>query len=65
MPKVIRLSESLVMQAREVGEITGRSSSQQIEHWVRLGKFAEDHSDLTGQMLQDILNAQSPKTNSH
>jgi hypothetical protein len=53
------------MQAREVGEVTGRSPSQQIEHWVRLGKFAEDHSDLTGQMLLDILNAQSPQTNSH
>ena len=53
------------MQAGEVSELTGRSSSQQIEDWVRLGKFAEDHSDLTGQMLQDILNAQSPQTNSH
>ncbi len=65
MPKVIRLSQNLVMQAREVGGVEGRSPSQQIEYWVRLGKFAEGHSDLTGQMLLDILNARSPQTISH
>ncbi|WP_397392691.1 hypothetical protein [Polynucleobacter sp.] len=57
MSKVIRLSESLAMQAREVGEVSGRSSSQQIEYWVRLGKFAEDHSDLTGQMCSIPLDS--------
>ncbi|WP_255537681.1 ParD-like family protein [Polynucleobacter sp. AM-25C3] len=65
MPKVIRLSQSLVMQAREVGKVAGRSPSQQIEYWVSLGKSAEDHSELTGQMLLDILNTQSPQSNRH
>ena len=37
------------------------SPSQQISHWVRLGKFAENNSELTGQMLLDILNTQSPE----
>lgn len=65
MFKVIRLSEGLVMQAREVGRASGRSPSQQIEHWVRLGKSAADHPKLTGQMLLDILNTQSSKFNGH
>lgn len=47
------------MAAREVGKKTGRSPSEQIEHWVCLGKLAEDNPDLTGQMLLDILNAKS------
>ena len=65
MFKVIRLSQDLVMQAREVGQAAGRSPTQQIEHWVRLGKSADDHSEFTGQMLFDILNAQSSKLNGH
>jgi hypothetical protein len=65
MPKVIWLSKGLVLQAREVGRATGRSPSQQIEHWVRLGKSADDYSEFTGQMLLDILNAQSSKLNGH
>lgn len=65
MPKVIRLSQSLVVHAREQAKLKRRSPSQQIEYWVRLGKFAENNSELTGQMLIDILNAQSSKLNSH
>jgi DNA polymerase III psi subunit len=65
MPKVIRLSRNLVMQAREVGRLAGRSPSQQIEYWVRLGKIAEDHSELSVPKLLDILNAQSLEPNRH
>lgn len=65
MPKVIRLSQGLVMQARDAGKVAGRSPSQQIEYWVRLGKSAEDHSELTGQMLLDIVNAQAQQPNRH
>ena len=61
MSKVIRLSQSLVEQAREQAELKRRSPSQQIAHWVRLGKFAENNSELTGKRLLDILNAQSPR----
>jgi len=65
MPKVIRLSQNLVIQAREVGKVTERSPSQQITHWVCLGKFAENNSELTGQMLLDILNIPSQKSHGH
>lgn len=48
------------MAARDAGKKTGRSPSEQIESWVCLGKLAEDNSELTGQVLLDILNAKSP-----
>jgi hypothetical protein len=60
MPKVIGLSQNLVMHARRVGRLEGRLPFQQIEHWTRLGKLAENNSQLTGKRLLDILNAQSP-----
>ncbi|MBU3561632.1 TA system antitoxin ParD family protein [Polynucleobacter hallstattensis] len=61
MSKVIRLSQNLVMHARRVGRLEGRLPFQQIEHWTRLGKLAENNLELTGQMLLDILNTQSPE----
>ncbi|WP_255533448.1 ParD-like family protein [Polynucleobacter sp. UK-Mo-2m-Kol15] len=65
MPKVIRLSQNLVMQAWEVGRLAGSFPSQQIEYWVHLGKIAEDHSELSVPKLFDILNAQSLEPNRH
>ena len=53
------------MQAREVGRLTGRSPSQQIVYWVRLGKIAEDHSELSVPKLLDILNAEPLEPNRH
>jgi hypothetical protein len=53
------------MQAREVCQATVRTPSQQIEHWARLGKSADDHSEFTGQMLLDILSDQASKLNGH
>jgi hypothetical protein len=61
MSKVIRLPQNLVMHARRVGRLEGRLPFQQIEHWTRLGKLAENNLELTGQMLLDILNTQSPE----
>jgi hypothetical protein len=65
MPEVIRLSSGLVMQAREAGKASGRSPSQQIEHWVRLGKIAEDFPELTALNLLNILNPNALKPNGH
>jgi len=65
MPKVIRLSRDLVMQAKVAGDTSGRSPSQQIQYWVRLGKLAEDSPELMPKMLLDILNSKSLKSNNH
>lgn len=57
MSKTIRLSQSLVMQAREQAKVNRRSPSQQLEYWARLGKLAEDHSDLSTYQLLEHFNA--------
>jgi hypothetical protein len=59
MSKAIRLSQSLVMQAREQAKLNRRSPSQQLEYWARLGKLAEDHSDLSRYQLLEDFNAMS------
>jgi hypothetical protein len=41
MNETIELSEALVLKAREAAANAGRSTEDQIEFWVRLGRSAE------------------------
>jgi hypothetical protein len=51
----VKLSESLVDQARRTAQIQHRSVPKQIEHWSQIGKIAEENPDLPFAMIRDIL----------
>ena len=51
----IKLSESLIQDAKSASKIAKRTIPEQIEHWARLGKACDENSDLPVHMLQDIL----------
>ena len=51
----IKLSESLIQDAKSASKITKRTLSEQIEYWVYLGKAADENPDLPVHILQDIL----------
>ncbi len=51
----IKLSESLIQDAKSASKIAKRTLSEQIEHWARLGKACDENPDLPVYMLQDIL----------
>ncbi|MFA7097825.1 MAG: hypothetical protein WC383_15260 [Gammaproteobacteria bacterium] len=51
----VKLSESLVEQARRYARIQHRSVPKQIEYWSRIGKIAEENPDLPFAMIRDIL----------
>jgi hypothetical protein len=53
----VKLSESLVDQARRTATIQHRSVPKQIEHWSQIGKIAEENPDLPFAMIRDILMA--------
>ncbi|QWD91452.1 ParD-like family protein [Polynucleobacter sp. MWH-Braz-FAM2G] len=55
MPKIIKLSKSLLSSAQSASEQSNRTLSEQIEYWARLGRAAEENPELPVQMLQDIL----------
>lgn len=42
MSMPLRISDDLVLKAREEAEVADRSLTAQIEHWVRLGMALED-----------------------
>ncbi len=55
MGQTIRISSTLIEQAKLYKVLTHRSTAKQIEHWAFVGKVAEEHPDLPFNFIQDIL----------
>jgi ParD-like antitoxin of type II bacterial toxin-antitoxin system len=51
----VKLSESLVNQARSHAMVQHRSVPKQIEYWSQIGKIAEENPDLPFSVIRDIL----------
>ena len=51
----VKLSESLVEQAKRHGQVQHRSVPKQIEYWSQIGRIAEENPDLPFSMIRDIL----------
>lgn len=51
----VKLTESLVEQAKRYALIEHRSVPKQIEHWSLIGKIAEENPDLPFSMIREIL----------
>lgn len=51
----VKLSETLVDQAKRYAQIQHRSVPKQIEYWSQIGKIAEENPDLPYSMIRDIL----------
>jgi len=51
----VKLSEKLASEAKRYGAINHRSLPKQIEYWSRMGKIAEENSDLPLSIIKDIL----------
>lgn len=51
----VKLSETLVDQARRYAAVEHRSVPKQIEYWSQIGKIAEENPDLPFAMIREIL----------
>ncbi len=51
----VKLSGSLVDQARRHAVIQHRSLPKQIEYWSQIGKIAEENPDLPFSLIREIL----------
>ena len=58
MPISVKLSDELIAQARQYGDVYHRSIPKQIEYWSTIGKIAEENPDLSYSFIKDILLAQ-------
>jgi len=53
----VRLSEDIVRAAGVYAPVNSRSVPKQIEHWVKIGKIAEENPDLPYELIKKILEA--------
>ena len=54
----VKLSDEIVTNAKINAKVFSRSVTEQIEHWIKIGKIAEDNPDLTYDFIKNILLAQ-------
>ena len=55
MEKNVRLSNALVLAAKNVSKDSGRTVKEQLEHWIQIGRLVEDNPDLTYDFIKNIL----------
>ena len=53
----IRLSKDILEEATAYAPINSRSVPKQIEHWVKIGKIAEENPDLPYNFIKGVLEA--------
>lgn len=54
----VKLSKSIVSEARIISKALNRSLAGQIEHWAKIGRLAEENPELTYEFIKNILIAQ-------
>ena len=59
MSATVKLSESLVKEAKRYGAVYSRSTPKQIEYWSTIGKIAEENPDLPYNFIKEILIAKA------
>jgi hypothetical protein len=55
MTTAIRISDTLVTDAKKFSRIDHRSLTGQIEHWARIGKNVEENPELTYSQIKEML----------
>jgi len=55
MATAVRISETLLSEARKFSKIDHRSLTGQIEHWASIGKCVEENPDLTYDLIKEIF----------
>ena len=61
----VELSDEIVTNAKINAKVSSRSITEQIEHWIKIGKIAEDNPDLTYDFIKNILIAQQEVAEGH
>ena len=53
--KAVKLSGDIISEANKYAAVFSRSVPKQIEHWVKIGRIAEENPDLPYSFIKDIL----------
>ncbi|GMO20859.1 MAG: hypothetical protein Ta2A_27350 [Treponemataceae bacterium] len=53
--QAIQIEPNLLAEANKYASVFSRTVSKQVEHWVRIGKTAEENPDLSYDFIKDTL----------
>ena len=53
--RAVKLSGDIIAEADKYAAVFSRSVPKQIEHWVKIGRIAEENPDLPYSFIKDIL----------
>ena len=53
--RAVKLSGEIIAEADKYAAVFSRSIPKQIEHWVKIGRIAEENPDLPYNFIKDIL----------
>ena len=59
----VRLSDDIMKAATVYAPVSSRTVPKQIEHWVKIGRIAEENPDLPYDFIKGILEARSEMLN--
>ena len=59
MPKAVKISDELASIAAVFAGVEGRSLAGQVEYWAKLGRIADENSDLPVSLIKEILIARA------
>lgn len=62
MSSAVKLSESIIAEAKIISKALNRSIAGQIEYWAKIGKIAEENPDMTYEFIKALLIAQQEAT---
>ncbi|MBE2225626.1 MAG: hypothetical protein IAF02_29080 [Anaerolineae bacterium] len=57
----LRLDQELVERAAIMAKAFSRSTSKQIEHWVKIGEIMEDNPDLSYEFVRQAIISKAEK----
>ena len=63
MASAVKLSDDIISEAKVISRALNRSIADQIEHWAKIGRIAEENPDLTYEFIRNILIAQQEAKN--
>ena len=58
MASAVKLSATIIAEARIMAKALNRSVAGQIEYWAKIGKIAEENPDLTYEFIKNLLIAE-------
>ena len=59
----VRLSDEIMKAAITYAPINSRSVPKQIEHWVKIGRIAEENPELPYEFIKGVLESKSEMEN--